>query len=108
VCLTGLFAGGFIVSYPLVLAAVYGAEDLPKRLGVQSTGGLIGQLVGPLICASILDANTTIIIDPVTGAETKLINYVPFIVYLSCVMLINVAIIVWVRIDVAGFKIIKV
>lgn len=102
--LFGIFAGGFIVSYPLVLATVYGSENLARRLGIQQTASLVGQIAGPIIAATILDRYTTVTFDPVTGAEVRHSNYVPLICYLSAIMLINTAIIAWVRQDVTGNK----
>ncbi|KAI9022052.1 major facilitator superfamily domain-containing protein, partial [Hyaloraphidium curvatum] len=90
--LFGFFAGGFIVAYPIVLAQIFGPENLASRLGFQQTAGLVGQLCGPIIVATILDKNT----HPEADGSVW-INYVPMICYLAGMMLLNVSIIAWVR-----------
>lgn len=71
----GLSVGGYISIFPTVITNLFGTENIGGIIGLFYSAAFVGTIAGPQIAGAIIDSMTTIV------GNTKLINYIPAIMY---------------------------
>ncbi|KAK0469014.1 major facilitator superfamily domain-containing protein [Desarmillaria tabescens] len=68
----GFFSGGIVSLPPVVLAEIYGTQQLASITGLILSGNIPGTIVGPSIAGAIIDSNTS---------SNREINFLPVQLY---------------------------
>lgn len=75
VILFGFSVGGFVSLAPNVVVAIFGTKNLGSVTGLVYSGAGVGNLVGPLIAAYLVDLYTT------TSENGRVINFFPTMLF---------------------------